>query len=250
MTLARGPVSSNHPDDGIRTRVNLKPQVGSASPQNISGRRLDSKRKRPCDFSQGLDPNRDGGRDKDRTCDPYDVNVVDRTPARQITTASTPKNVHSTSISNSKVGRKLGSWTDGLEIRMRGPNRDQPSYVIKTSPRLMRAKEQAFEASLVGRLTAVVDAKNLCSILDPLRRKIRMPTAAADTVVIENLVVIYAISQILKLDRDQWNQFCLSEHCSNTGVDLGQIQTTVIRLWFSCSIMRLRTAMLLRSLKV
>ena len=39
-----------------------------------------------------------------------------------------------------------------------------------------------------------------------------MPTVAGDTVIIENLVVIYAISQILKLDRDQWNLFCLSEH--------------------------------------
>ncbi|SCX20205.1 hypothetical protein DSM25558_2702 [Agrobacterium sp. DSM 25558] len=95
---------------------------------------------------------------------------------------------------------------------MRGPNRDQPSYVIKTSPRLLRAREQAFESSLVGRLTAVIEAQNLCSVLDPLRQKIRMPTVAADAAIIENLVVIYAISQVLKLDRDQWNQFCLSEH--------------------------------------
>lgn len=58
-------------------------------------------------------------------------------------------------------------------------------------------------------------AENICEILDPFRQQINRPSSGGDDVAIKNLAVLYGSAQILKLDCDQWNQFCLSEHWRN-----------------------------------
>ncbi len=83
---------------------------------------------------------------------------------------------------------------------------------IELPKRLQYEEMKRREASLDVRLATAVAAKNLCTILEPLRGTIQPPRSACDTTTIENLVLIYAVAQMLKLSADQWYQFCLSEH--------------------------------------
>lgn len=84
------------------------------------------------------------------------------------------------------------------------------SQIVHHNPRLAPKQGAPPPPTFTQRLSALVEAENICTELDPLRQKLRFPLSPDDLANIENTAFIVAAAQIMRADPDQWNQFCLS----------------------------------------
>lgn len=114
-----------------------------------------------------------------------------------------------TSSSTSFFGRSLGSGQMHKlpTFETAGSKRVQ---ILGINPRLAPKQEAPAPPTFTQRLSALVEAENICTELDPLRQKIPFPLSPDDQVNIENMAFIFAAAKIMRADADQWNQFCLS----------------------------------------
>ena len=137
--------------------------------------------------------------EKVRNKDFSSFKAAKRSPQRHIRTSS----------STFFLGRSLGSGQMHKLPRFEtaGFKRIQ---VVGINPRLAPKQEAPPPPTFTQRLSALVEAQNICTELDPLRQKIRFPLSPDDAANIENTAFIFAAAQIMRTDPDQWNQFCLS----------------------------------------
>ncbi|WCJ62744.1 hypothetical protein [Agrobacterium tumefaciens] len=88
--------------------------------------------------------------------------------------------------------------------------RSNQVQTLRINPRLVPKQEAPPPPTFTQRLSTLVKAQNICAVVDPLRREIRLPLSPDDQENIENTAFIFAAAKIMRADPDQWNQFCLS----------------------------------------
>ncbi|MGV1775245.1 hypothetical protein ACQZ6H_09955 [Agrobacterium fabrum] len=106
-----------------------------------------------------------------------------------------------------KLGKGGGQRLPPSPLQMKQPFGSQ---IVLHNPRLAPKQDAPAPPTFTQRLSALVEAENICIELDPLRQKIRFPLSPDDPATIENMAFIFAAAQVMRTDPDQWNQFCLS----------------------------------------
>lgn len=112
----------------------------------------------------------DGGRDRDRTCDPYDVNTVDDAETRSSSVVSDQSNAVCSRPDHGKLGHRLGEDPNGIGEAARFRSAvDWLSKNLDGCPRpIIQYVKLSYGLGNVRAVEAVTAARSICSNLPRL----------------------------------------------------------------------------------